>query len=86
MDALQSPVSVMRFERESAGELLHLETKRLDHTKGGGTASPARAHRTRGVGWETVHLAIDYFPRVALAAIKPDESEAACVQLLRADV
>lgn len=76
---------VLRYERESPGELLHIDTKRLGKIKGIGhriTGDPSK-NKNRGIGWDAVHLAIDDHSRVAFARVKPDETTPSCVEFLR---
>lgn len=74
----------MRYERASPGELLHIDTKRLGRIDGvGHRITGQRQHRNRGIGWDSVHLAIDDHSRVSFARIKPDETASSCVQFLR---
>jgi transposase InsO family protein len=82
--ALQPPEPVIRYERATPGELLHIDTKRLGRISGvGHRIHGDRTKRVRGIGWDAVHLAIDDHSRVSFAAIKPDETAASCVQFLR---
>lgn len=84
LDALQPPEPVVRYERASPGELLHIDTKRLGRIQGvGHRITGQRQHRNRGIGWDAVHLAIDDHSRVSFALIKPDEKALSCVQFLR---
>ena len=76
---------IVRYERESPGELLHIDTKRLGRIKGVGhriTGDRTKNHN-RGIGWDAVHLAIDDHSRVAFARIKIDETKVSCVEFLR---
>ncbi|HEY0914389.1 MAG TPA: IS481 family transposase [Solimonas sp.] len=71
---LQTPPPVVRYERERPGEMLHLDTKKLGRIEKTGhrvTGNP-RDH-CRGVGWETLHLAIDDHSRLAYTEVLPDE-------------
>jgi transposase InsO family protein len=82
--ALQPPEPVRRYERESPGELVHIDTKRLGRNQGAGhRITGQRQHRSRGIGWDAVHLAIDHHSRVSYASIKPDEKVLSCVDFLR---
>lgn len=75
---------VVRYERAAPGELLHIDTKRLGRINGiGHRITGERQHRSRGIGWDSVHLAIDDHSRVSFARIKPDETTASCVEFLR---
>jgi transposase InsO family protein len=76
---LAPPYPLVRYEREHAGELLHLDVKKL------GRITPAvgrLGHRVTGVrgrrahgraGWEFLHVAVDDATRLAYAEVLPDE-------------
>lgn len=84
LSALQPPEPVRRYERETPGELLHIDTKRLGRIKGiGHRITGERQHRNRGIGWDAVHLAIDDHSRVSFARILDDEKGVCCTQFLR---
>ena len=75
---------IVRYERASPGELLHIDTKRLGGIDGvGHRISGMRQHRARGIGWDALHLAIDDHSRVSFACIKADERGTSCTQFLR---
>jgi transposase InsO family protein len=75
---------IVRYERAAPGELLHIDTKRLGRIDGiGHRITGQRQHRSRGIGWDSVHLAIDDHSRVSFARIKADETAPSCVQFLR---
>lgn len=83
LSALQPPEPVRRYERASAGELLHLDTKRLGRIRGiGHRITGERQHRNRGIGWDAVHLAIDDYSRVSFARVLDDEKGVCCAQFL----
>jgi transposase InsO family protein len=84
LQALQPMEPVVRYERASPGELLHIDTKRLGRIDGvGHRITGVRQHRHRGIGWDAVHLAIDDHSRVSFARIQADEGALSCVQFLR---
>jgi transposase InsO family protein len=84
LQALEPPAPVVRYERAAAGELLHIDTKRLGRIDGiGHRITGDRTYRHRGVGWDMVHLAIDDHSRVSFAQVLPDEKAVSCVQFLR---
>lgn len=84
LPALQPPEPVRRYERSAPGELLHLDTKKLGRIQGvGHRITGDRTHRSRGIGWDAVHLAIDDFSRVSFARILPEETGTCCSQFLR---
>jgi transposase InsO family protein len=83
--ALQPPEPVCRYERAAPGELLHIDTKRLGRINGVGhrITGDRTINRSRGLGWDAVHLAIDDHSRVSFARILPDEGALSCAQFLR---
>lgn len=84
LKALEPPEPVVRYERGAAGELLHLDTKKLMHIDGIGHRITGNRRTTkRGIGWQMVHLAIDDHSRVSFAQVLPDEKALSCVQFLR---
>jgi transposase InsO family protein len=85
LKSLEPPVPVVRYERAAAGELLHIDTKKLGRIDGIGhriTGDRTKNHN-RGIGWDLVHLAIDDHSRVSFAQVLPDEKAVSCVQFLR---
>lgn len=75
---------VVRYEREQPGELLHIDAKklaRIGHI--GHRIHGDRTRRTRGIGWECLHVAIDDASRVAYAELLPDESALSAVSFLQ---
>ncbi|HOY35835.1 MAG TPA: IS481 family transposase [Piscinibacter sp.] len=85
LKALEPPVPIVRYERAAAGELLHIDTKKLGRIDGIGhriTGDRTKNHN-RGIGWDMVHLAIDDHSRVSFAQVLPDEKSVSCVQFLR---
>jgi transposase InsO family protein len=86
---LQPAVPVVRYQREHPGELIHLDVKKLGRIKGIGhriTGDRTAAHRTRGIGWDFVHVAIDDASRVALAHVAEDEKGDTATTLLKRTV
>lgn len=76
--ALEPKEPPRRYERQSPGELLHLDIKKLGRIRGVGhriTGSRHGHNRNRGIGWEFVHVAIDDASRLAYAEILPDERQ-----------
>src|SRR6266545_2769065 len=72
-----------RYEHASPGELLHVDTKRLGRIgRVGHRIHGDRTTRVRGIGWETVHVAIDDATRVAYVEVLPDEQTPTVVGFL----
>ena len=66
---------VHRYERRVPGALVHLDIKKLGRIGCvGHRIHGDRRRRSRGIGWEYLHVAIDDATRLAYAAIYPDES------------
>lgn len=84
--ALEPAAPIQRYEHQAAGDLLHLDIKKLARFRKPGhriTGIPSKG--SRGIGWEYVHIAIDDHSRVAFSSIEPDEQAvSACKALLRA--
>jgi transposase InsO family protein len=81
--------TVVRYERDRPGELVHIDIKKQGRVPAGGgwrvhgrAASPSRH---RGDGYDFIHAAVDDRSRLAYAEILPDErKETACAFMTRA--
>jgi len=77
----RSTREVIRYERATPGELLHLDVKKLGRIPDGGGKrfdpgfrdTRAGRHVSRGLGHDFVHVAVDDFSRYAYAEALPDE-------------
>lgn len=77
-----------RYEREKPGEIIHIDIKKLGRFSQPGhrvTGTP-QAGRSRGAGWEYVHIAIDDHSRVAYSDIFPNQKKESAVAHLEAAV
>jgi transposase InsO family protein len=73
-----------RYEWERPGQLLHLDTKKLGRIgQVGHRITGDRRQRTRGIGWEFVHVCIDDCSRVAYVEVLPDERAVTVAGFLR---
>lgn len=83
---LQQTAPVRRYERKTAGELLHLDTKKLARfEQPGHRVTGDRTRYTAKAGWQALHVAIDDHSRVGFSLMLPDESaRSACAHLLAA--
>ena len=78
---LEPPEPPHRYERGRAGELVHLDIKKLGRISGAGKRitgrrvySGHRGRKARGeLGWEFVHVAVDDATRLAYAEVLPNE-------------
>jgi transposase InsO family protein len=76
-----------RYERKRAGELLHLDTKKLGKIKGiGHRIHGDRRTRVRGIGWEFAHVCVDDHSRVGRVEILADEKAATVTACFRRTV
>ncbi len=82
---LQPQEPVQRYERETPGELLHIDIKKLGRfDKVGHRITGDRTQRARNIGWEYVFVAIDDHSRIAFTQMYPDEKKESAVDFLRA--
>jgi transposase InsO family protein len=86
--ALEPAEPVRRYEREKPGEIIHIDIKKLGRFDRIGhriTGSP-QAGKSRGAGWEFVHVCIDDATRLAFSQILPDEKKESAVAFLKTAV
>ncbi|WP_341678009.1 IS481 family transposase [Niveibacterium sp. SC-1] len=82
---LQPPEPVQRYERDTPGELLHLDIKKLGRfEQTGHRITGERQHRSRHCGWEYLFVAIDDHSRTAFTQLYPDERRSSAIAFLRA--
>ena len=75
---------LVRYERAHPGEILHLDTKKLGRIGvPGHRVTGIRCHRTRGIGWEYVHVAVDDASRLAWVGMAEDERKDTVTQYLQ---
>lgn len=86
LSALEPFEPVRRYERDRPGEMIHIDIKKLGRFNGIGhriTGDRSGQSRSRGVGWEYVHVAIDDHSRVAFAKVMPNERKGSAVAFLK---
>jgi transposase InsO family protein len=73
---IQPAEPIVRYERAHAGELLHVDVKKLARiARGPGHRIHGdRRKRVEGAGWEYAHVAIDDASRLAYVELLPDET------------
>jgi transposase InsO family protein len=87
LKALDPPAPVRRYERDTPGELIHIDIKKLGRFETvGHRITGVRSERTRHAGWEFVHVCIDDASRIAYSQIKHDEKKRSAVAFLKAAV
>jgi transposase InsO family protein len=71
---LDPVVPVVRYERAVAGELIHVDIKKLARIhKPGHRMTGNPQDETRGAGWEFLYVAVDDYSRLTYVAMMPDE-------------
>jgi transposase InsO family protein len=78
---------VQRYERESTGELLHIDIKKLGRIeRAGHRITGTREGRVQGAGWEFLFVAVDDHSRIAFTQMYPDERKESAASFLQAAV
>ena len=74
LTALEPPAPTIRYEWPRPGQMLHLDIKKLGRiVRVGHRATGDRRDRTRGAGWEFVHVCVDDCSRLAYAEVLANE-------------
>ncbi|MER8428710.1 IS481 family transposase, partial [Mesorhizobium sp. M1403] len=79
---------IRRYEREHPGEMIHIDIKKLGRFSQVGhriTGDPQKG-KSRGAGWEFVHVCIDDASRIAFSQILADEKKESAIAFLEAAV
>lgn len=72
------------YERPRPGELVHIDVKKLGKIgRPGHRANGDRRTRSRGIGWEFVHVAVDDATRLAYVEVLADEKGTTAAGFLR---
>ncbi len=79
-----------RYERAAPGELIHVDVKKLGKIRPGGgwrvhgkgSAQDKAAHRSKRVGYDYVHVAVDDHTRLSYVEVLPDEKGVTCAAFL----
>ena len=88
MRDLEPAEPVRRYERDHPGEMIHIDIKKLGRFDRVGhriTGDPQQG-KSRGAGWEFVHVCIDDASRVAFSQILPDERKESVVAFLNSAI
>jgi transposase InsO family protein len=83
LSALEPAAPIVRYERRTPGEMIHLDIKKLGRfERVGHRITGERQGNSRGIGWEFVHVAIDDASRIAFSQIMPDERKGSATAFL----
>jgi transposase InsO family protein len=81
---LEPTAPVVRYEHEAAGDLLHIDTKRLGRIlRPGHRVTGDRSGPFGNAGWEFLFVAIDDHARIGFTDMYPDEGKANAIQFVR---
>ena len=83
LSTLEQRPPVIRYEKETPGEMIHIDIKKLGRIEGIGhrmTGDRTGQSNGRGKGWEYLHLALDDHSRLATSEIFPDEKRKSSIQ------
>ena len=91
LSRLEPPEPPNRYQRERPGELIHIDVKKLGRIGqlGAGHRATGRkgaGQRSRGAGWEFVHVCVDDATRLAYVEVLADEKAPTAVGFLRRTV
>nr|WP_068430688.1 IS481 family transposase [Magnetospirillum sp. XM-1]CUW38152.1 Putative Integrase catalytic region\ len=87
LKSLEPAPPIVRYQRDAPGEMIHLDTKKLGKFRAAGhrfTGVRTAMGRSRGIGWECVHVCIDDASRVAFSKIMADEKQETAASFLEA--
>ena len=87
LKALEPVAPLVRYERDAAGELLHMDTKKLGRiVRPGHRVTGDPRDSVTGAGWEFAHVAIDDHSRVSFVQMHANERKDSAVNFLLAAV
>ena len=79
----EPPAPVQRYEWPAAGDMIHLDIKRLGRFhQAGHRVHGDRQRCSPGAGWEYVHVAVDDHTRLAYVEVLPEQGGPACAGFL----
>jgi transposase InsO family protein len=82
LSALTPRPQAIRYQRDTPGELIHIDIKKLGRIDGIGhriTGDRTGQSNKRGTGWEYVHVAVDDASRLAYTELLPNERKESAV-------
>ena len=84
---LEPAEPVVRYERDKPGELIHIDIKKLGKfTRTGHRITDDRTIKSRGAGWEFVHVCIDDHSRLGFSQVLASERKEDAVIFLKAAI
>ncbi len=87
LKSLDPAPPVVRYERAAPGDLLHFDIKKLGRIElVGHRITGDFTQRSRGGGWEYLHVVIDDHSRIAYAQVLPSETKQSAIPFLQASL
>jgi transposase InsO family protein len=86
LSRLEPPEPPNRYERKAPGELIHIDVKqlgRIGNGPGHRVRGTRQGTRSRGAGWEFVHVCVDDATRLAYVEVLGDEKAKTAIGFLR---
>jgi transposase InsO family protein len=87
LSRLEPPEPPNRYEKRHPGELIHIDVKKLGKIgkKGPGhrATGSRKGRRSRGVGWEYVHVCVDDATRLVYVEVLGDEKAVTAIGFLK---
>lgn len=87
LSRLEPPEPPNRYEKSRPGELIHIDVKKLGRIGKRGPGHRAtgnrKGRRSRGAGWEYVHVCVDDATRLAYVEVLPNEQAVTAIGFLR---
>ena len=85
LSRLEPPEPPNRYERKRAGELIHIDVKKLVRIERGAghRMTGKRTKHARGAGWEFVHVCVDDATRLAYVEVLGNERAKTAIGFLR---
>lgn len=83
---LEPAVPIIRYERKTPGEMIHIDIKKLGRFDRVGhriTGDRTGQSNSRGIGWEFVHVAIDDASRIAFSLVMSNEKKESATAFLK---
>ena len=89
MKDIEPGPAIIRYERETSGEIIHIDIKALRCFAKPGhrvTGRHTGMLHTSGAGWEYLHVAIDDHSRISFASMMPDQTSRSAIIFLQAAI
>ena len=87
LSSLEPPEPPNRYQRDRPGELIHIDVKKLGRIGRNGPGhrftSRGPGRRSRGAGWEYVHVCVDDATRLSFVEVLGDEKATTAIGFLK---